>query len=117
MKNIFDYNISRYPCSEEVEERRKAVAEIERLHDLVGSLAEDLRIALGMIEQQGGEVSKVWVRALKQNAEAAEQEVASFYEKPSCLEDPAVIDLREKKRRKRKRQKETLAHSHLEQLR
>ena len=77
MKSMVSQNISRYPSTDEVEERRRALAEIERLREMVGSLAEDLRIALGIIERPSEEVPRVWIRALKQNLETAEQEIAA----------------------------------------
>lgn len=85
-------------------EQQQAEAEIERLYDLVASLTEDLRIALGIIEQQGGQVPRVWLQVLRQNVEQAEKEVAAFSQDTVSSEEDqpeaTTISLRTKRQKR-----------------
>jgi hypothetical protein len=112
MNTRFPGIVTHYFPSAETIEQRQAAAEIERLRDMVGSLAEDLRIALGIIEQQGGQVPRVWLRVLRQNMEEAEREATAHDSLALPVEgeissSPTVISLRGKRRAKRRKRQDT----------
>lgn len=50
--------------------------EIERLHGVIDSLTDDLRIALGIITKRKGQAPRIWLRVLEQDMALVDRQLA-----------------------------------------